>query len=267
MVISIINQKGGVGKTTSVINIGAFLGIKSKKTLLIDSDPQSNLSYGLGFTPDKIKYNIYDLYIGRKNTEDVIIQTNIPNVHLIPSTIDLAGAEIELVNSISRESVLKKSLQNIINKFDFILIDCPPSLGILTINALVASEKVLIPVQSEYFALEGLAQLLKTIDLVKNNINNNLQIAGVILTMFDQRTNLSKDVEKEIREFFKDLVFNTIIPRNIKLSEAPSRGLSIHEYAQSSPGAIAYENLTEEIIQKLSKNVKLTRPTLNKIQI
>ncbi|MCS7316975.1 MAG: AAA family ATPase [Candidatus Dojkabacteria bacterium] len=262
MILSIINQKGGVGKTTTVLNLGVFLGLKGKKILLIDSDPQSNLTYGLGYMPKDIKTSIYDVYINKSNIQSAIVHTKNTNVDLVPSSLDLAGAEIELINAISRETILKKNLNSISENYDFIIIDCPPSLGLLTINALVAVEKIIIPVQTEYFALEGLGQLIKIINLVKNSINNKLEIGGVLLTMADQRTNLSKDVEKEVRNYFGDIVFNTIIPRNIKLSEAPSRGMSIYEYAKQSPGAISYEKLSEEFIQKFCKNDKLTRPNL-----
>lgn len=249
-ILAITNQKGGVGKTTSVINIGTYLAVAGKKVLLVDIDPQANLTSGIG-TVDSRKYpSTYDILINKKQVQDVIKPTRIKNLFILPSSIELAGAEVELVNTLSRENVLKRALEEAKKDFDFVLIDCPPSLGLLTINGLVAADGVLIPVQSEYFALEGLGQLINTVNLIRSSINGSLEVFGVIITMFDTRTNLSHDVSVEVKEFFKEKTFNTFIPRNIKLSEAPSRGLSVYEYAPKSPGALAYSALAKEIIQR-----------------
>jgi len=265
IIFSVTNQKGGVGKTTSVMNIGAYLAVKGNKVLLVDIDPQSNLTSGMGIKNDGKIITSYELILGKESIENAIIPGRIEGLNIVPSSIDLAGAEIELVNIISRETVLKKMLDEISKNYDYVLIDCPPSLGLLTINGLVASNKVLIPVQSEYFALEGLGQLLNTINLVKENLNSDLDIGGVILTMFDSRTNLSKDVSNEIKSHFTDKIFNSVIPRSVRLSEAPSYGLSIYEYAPQSAGAFAYESLTMEIMKRFDSSwSKLKRPVLNK---
>ncbi len=256
MVIAISNQKGGVGKTTSVLNIGVFLARKGKKVLLIDIDPQANLTSGLGIerdTEDDGMLSVYDILINQTKAEDTVLESRIENLHIIPSSIELAGAEVEMVNAMSRESVLKNAIDQLRNEYDYILIDCPPSLGLLTINSQVASDKVIIPVQAEYFALEGLGQLVNTIKLVKNNLNPNLEIGGVVLTMFDTRTNLSKDIAVELKNHFDDQLFDTLVPRNIKLSEAPSHGLAIVEYEPESSGAQAYGRLTEEILERFEK--------------
>lgn len=260
MIFTVANQKGGVGKTTSVINIGTYLASEGKKVLVIDLDPQANLSSGVGFTPtthnkisqdnDPKHRSIYDVLIGNKPIEEVFVTTQIENLHLVPSSIQLAGAEIEMVNMMSRETILKRALENFAPRYDYVFIDCPPSLGTLTINAFAASDKMMIPVQCEYFALEGLGQLLNTIKLVRNNLNNSLDIGGVILTMFDARTNLARQVTQEVREYFQSKVFETIVPRNVTLSEAPSHGLPIHLYDSNSPGARAYKRLSEEIIKR-----------------
>ncbi len=261
MIFSVTNQKGGVGKTTTVINIGAYLAKNDKKVLVVDLDPQSNLTSGLGIKNEYKEFRtVYEMLLGDAEVEEVVKPTRIPNLDILPSTIELAGAEIELVSALSRESILKKHLSKISDKYDFILIDSPPSLGLLTINSLVAAGNVLIPVQSEYFALEGLGQLLNTVKLIKGSLNQSLDIGGVILTMYDTRTNLSKDVTAEIKEFFGDKVFKTIVPRSIKLSEAPSHGLTIMEYSPFSPGALAYENLVDEIINKYT----LVRPNIGR---
>jgi chromosome partitioning protein len=271
MILAITNQKGGVGKTTSVLNIGVYLAVKGKKVLLIDIDPQANLSSGLGvnsaedYNSKAKKRTIYDFLVNQEKLENIIQDTRLPNLKIAPSGIELAGAEVELVSSLSRESILKRGLSKFTDEYDYILIDCPPSLGLLTVNGLVAADQVIIPVQSEYFALEGLGQLINTISLIKSNLNPNMDIGGVVLTMYDSRTNLSKDVGQEIEKFFQGQLFRTIVPRNIKLSEAPSRGLSIYEYAPSSPGGLAYESLAEEIIKRFNKSYeKMIRPNFNK---
>lgn len=260
MIIAITNQKGGVGKTTTVLNIGVYLAVKGKRVLLIDIDPQANLSSGLGAKEDA-KKNVYDYLINKTPVKEVITKTRIKNLDIMPSGIELAGAEVEMVNALSRETILKKGLDEVHKNYDFILIDCPPSLGLLTVNGLVAADKVIIPVQSEYFALEGLGQLLNTIKLIRTSLNPDMEIGGVIVTMYDNRTNLSKEVANEIENHFKDKVFKTIIPRSIRLSEAPSQGLSIHEYAPQSAGAIAYEELAGEIIRRFKYGLdELVRP-------
>lgn len=270
MILAVTNQKGGVGKTTTVLNIGVYLAVKGKKVLLVDIDPQSNLTSGLGLQEGSIadetkteveRKTIYDVLINKVDPKEIIKETRIPNLNVLPSGIELAGAEVEMVNAMSRENILKKALSSIEKNYDFVLIDCPPSLGLLTINGLVSADGILIPVQSEYFALEGLGQLMNTVKLIKNNLNFDLEIGGVILTMYDNRTNLSRDVTHEIRKFFTSKVFETVIPRNIKLSEAPSRGLSIYEYAPSSSGAQAYDKLTDEIIRRFDSDT-LVRPKL-----
>lgn len=263
MIIAITNQKGGVGKTTSVINIGTYIALGGSKVLLVDIDPQSNLTSGLGFSQNE-NGSIYSFLAGDTELAKTVLQTRVKNLDIIPASIELAGAEVELVNTLSRETILKRGLEKIYKDYDYILIDCPPSLGLLTINGLVSADRVLIPVQAEYFALEGLGQLVNTIKLIKSNLNIDLDIGGVIITMFDGRTNLSKDVGKEIEDFFKDKMFKTMIPRNVKLSEAPSRGLSIHEYAPSSVGAVSYRLLAQEIIEKFGSTPALKRPGLHK---
>lgn len=272
MIFAVTNQKGGVGKTTTVLNLGVFIAQQGRKVLLIDSDPQSNLSSGMGIfrykddsnesESNKIK-TIYDLLVNKTAASNIIQKTRIPNLSIIPSGIELAGAEVELVSAMSRENILKNALNEVKEDFDYIFIDCPPSLGLLTINSLVACNQVLIPVQSEYFALEGLGQLVNTINLIKGSLNPAMEIGGVILTMFDTRTNLSKDVGSELLKFFEAKLFKTYIPRNIKLSEAPSHGLSIYEYARNSSGGVAYENLANEIIERFDKSI-MRRPNLTK---
>ncbi|MCA9385999.1 ParA family protein [Candidatus Dojkabacteria bacterium] len=259
MIVAFANQKGGVGKTTTTLNLGSYLAALGKKTCLIDLDPQANLTSGLGYSAQSLTENdslagsVYDLLTSQKEFNEVLFQTRSDNLTLIPSSIDLAGAEIELVNMVSRETILRDALEKAHHVFDFVLIDCPPSLGLLTINALTAADRVCIPVQTEYFALEGLGQLLNTVKLVKSKLNSNLKIGGVIMTMFDARTNLAKDVISEVHKVFGDRVFETIIPRNIRLSEAPSHGKSIVEYDSNSSGADAYKKLAEEFITSFSK--------------
>lgn len=259
MIFSITNQKGGVGKTTTALNLGVYLAAAGKKVLMVDIDPQANLTSGLGMKEEYSKEHkqskrksIYDVLVNSLGAQEAIIQSRLPNLWLLPSSIELAGAEIEIVNALSRETILKRALQQVQNQFDYILIDCSPSLGLLTLNALTATDKVIIPVQAEYFALEGLGQLISTIKLVKENLNNGLDIGGVILTMFDTRTNLSKDVAMELKEFFENKLFDTVVPRNVKLSEAPSHGLSIREYDPQSTGAQAYERLSGEFIKRFN---------------
>lgn len=258
-VISICNQKGGTGKTTSVVNISTFLALEGKKILLIDFDPQANATNGLGIDKDEIKKSIYESLLGEIPLEEVIIPTQISNLYLAPSNLNLTGAEIELVNLPEREFYLKKMITPFKDRFDFIFIDSPPSLGLLTINALVASDSVFIPVQCEYYALEGLSLLLKTIHLVKRNLNPILEIEGIILTMADYRTNLTQEVISETRSFFSQgnseslwkgeiKVYSTVIPRNVKLSEAPGFGKPIALYDKDSIGAKRYWELSQEIL-------------------
>ncbi|HLD03296.1 MAG TPA: ParA family protein [Candidatus Dojkabacteria bacterium] len=259
MIITVTNQKGGVGKTTTTINIGVYLAQKNKKVLLVDMDPQANLTSGVGFgkhnqndSGTKITNTIYDVLTGKKEISEIFIATAYPQLFLVPSGIELAGAEVELVSALSREAILRSALEKVRNDYDFILIDCPPSLGLLTVNSLVAADQVFIPVQCEYFALEGLSQLLNTIKLIKTRLNNTLDIGGVILTMYDTRTKLSHEVAQEIKNFFKEKVFQSIIPRNVRLSEAPSHGKAIIDYDPNSQGALAYQELTAEIIKRSS---------------
>lgn len=254
MIITIANQKGGVGKTTSVLNIGVYLASLGKKVLLLDLDPQGNLTSGLGIrlkkeNGDKLP-SIYDVLIGKQKVTEVFLLTNVENLYIIPANISLAGAEIELVNQISRESKLKGVLSEIKDQYDYIIIDSPPSLGLLTINALVASDKVIVPVQCEYYALEGISQLLDTIKLVKDSLNPKLDFDGIVLTMYDSRTKLSESVATDVKNFFPNQTFKSIIPRNVKLSEAPSFGKSIKEYDDNSTGANAYRELVEEFVSK-----------------
>ncbi len=254
MIISVLNQKGGVGKTTSALNIGASLANKGKKTVLIDLDPQSNLTSGLGLNisseGENKNLSIYEVLIDDLPISQVFVSTSIPNLFLVPSNISLAGAEIELVNKLSREHKLKNALMKFSENYDYVIIDSPPSLGILTINSLVAAQKVLVPVQCEYYALEGISQLLKTIELVKDSLNPDLELLGVLLTMYDNRIKISESVASEIKGFFKEKTFDTIIPRNVKLSEAPSFGKSIFEYDPASTGAMAYDKFSDELIKK-----------------
>lgn len=246
--IAIVNQKGGVGKSTTAVNLGAGLAEKNNKVLVIDIDPQGNASSGLGIEKTEVDYTVYDLLIESESPLKAILKTENEMLDLIPANIELAGAEIELVSIMSRESRLKKSLSEIKDNYDYIIIDCPPSLGLLTLNALTAADSVMVPIQCEYYALEGLGQLMNTIELVRKNLNSDLRIEGVLMTMYDARTNLSEQVIDEVKDYFSDLVFETIIPRNVRLSEAPSFGKSILEYSSSSKGAEAYRQLAEEVI-------------------
>jgi len=253
-IISICNQKGGVGKTTTAVNLSAFLALDGRKTLLIDADPQGNATSGVGIDKNAVEYTIYHGLLGKATINDIITQTNIENLFIIPSNLDLIGAEVELVGAIGREYKLKNALTNIKDSFDFIIIDSPPSLGLLTVNALTASDSVLIPIQCEYYALEGLGQLTKTLELVRQNLNPSLDIEGVLLTMADFRTKLTSEVIAEARNYFKDKVYEAVIPRNIKLTEAPSFGKPIALYDINSMGAKKYQQLSQEILgYKLSQ--------------
>jgi len=247
-VIAICNQKGGVGKTTTAINLAACLALSGKKILLIDIDPQGNATSGLGIDKHSVKSSIYDILIDEIAPQALIITTSIANLYIIPSNLNLTGAEVELVGIMGREYRLKKALSSLVEEYDCILIDCPPSLGLLTINALSAAYSVLIPIQCEYYALEGLSQLTSTINLVKENLNTSLFIEGVLLTMADYRTNLTNEVINEARNFFKDKVYNTVIPRNIRLTEAPGFGKPIILYDRSSIGAQKYQEFADEFL-------------------
>ena len=250
-VISVANQKGGVGKTTSTINLSSIFAKKGKKVLIIDGDPQGNATSGLGVNK-KLKKSLYDVLINDVSISECLQKTTVKNLDICPCNIDLAGAEVELVSMISREKRLKDKLDLIKENYDYIFIDCPPSLGLLTLNALTASDYILVPVQCEYYALEGLTQLLNTVKLVKKHLNKDIVVLGAILTMYDARTNLSNEVVVEVRKFFKNHVFKTIIPRNVRLSEAPSYGMSIVEYDEKSKGAESYLALAKEILKVLS---------------
>ncbi len=247
-IIAVVNQKGGVGKTTTAVNVSTVLAKKGKKVLLIDSDPQGNATSGLGIDKNTEK-SIYDVIINDVEINEAIIKSPIKNLFVCPSNINLAGAEVELVPMMAREQKLKEKLIKIENDFHYIIIDCPPSLGLLTLNAFTAANSLLIPIQCEYYALEGVGQLINTVNLVRKQLNKSLYIEGVVLTMNDARTNLSNQVIKEVRTYFKDNVYKTIIPRNVKLSEAPSYGMPITVYAPKSKGARCYEKLTNEILK------------------
>lgn len=249
-VMAITNQKGGVGKTTTAVNLSACIADLGKKVLLLDIDPQGNATSGIGIDKKKIKYCIYDALINDIPAEKIVYKSKINKLDVIPATIQLAGAEIELVPTLSREVRLKKVIEGIRDRYDYIIIDCPPSLGLLTLNALTAADIVLVPIQCEYYALEGLGQLVNTINLVKKHLNSKLSIRGVILTMFDTRTNLSLQVAEEVKKYFGELVFEAVIPRNVRLSEAPSYGESILTYDPRSKGAEVYKLLAEEVLNR-----------------
>ena len=249
-IIAIANQKGGVGKTTSAINLAASLAVLEYKTLLVDADPQANSTSGVGFDPRTVKTSIYECIINDVAPNDIILETKTPNLFLLPSHIDLVGAEIEMIQLTNREHMMKQVFEKISEDFDFIIIDCSPSLGLITINALTAAHSVIIPVQCEYFALEGLGKLLNTIKIVQTRLNPELSIEGILLTMYDMRLRLSNQVVEEVKTHFQDLVFDTIIQRTTKLGEAPSFGESIIMHDASSKGAINYLNLAREILQK-----------------
>lgn len=247
-IISVANQKGGVGKTTTTVNLGACLAYYGKRVLLIDIDAQGNATSGIGIRKPDVAKDIYDVLVNEETIKTVIQQTSRENLEIVPATIQLAGAEIELTSMMGRESRLKTAIDEISGEYDFILIDCPPSLGHLTINAFTASDSILIPVQCEYYALEGLSQLLNTIRLVQKHFNSDLRIEGVLLTMYDARTNLGAEVVDEVRKYFREKVYDTIIPRNVRLSEAPSHGLAIIDYDPRSRGSEVYQSLAKEVL-------------------
>ena len=249
--IAIFNQKGGVGKTTTNINLAACLALKGKKVLILDIDPQGNTTSGIGVSKRNLKNTVYNILIDKNyDPRKAIIKTNVKNLDLIPASVDLAGAEVELVEIEGRESTLKKGLDKVKDNYDYIFIDCPPSLGLLTINSLTAVDSVLIPIQCEFYALEGVSQLVSTIELVKKSLNPKIEIQGVILSMFDGRTNLSVQVVQEVKKYFGGKVYSTVIPRNVRLAEAPSYGMPITKYDRRSTGAESYRLLAEEVIHR-----------------
>ena len=249
-IIAIANQKGGVGKTTTAINLSACLAEKGQKVLAIDMDPQGNMSSGLGLDKDSIDKTIYDMIIGENDIEEVIDRGTIENLDILPSNVDLSAVEIELIDVDNKEFVVKDAIQKVKDNYDFIIIDCPPSLSLLTINAMTTADSVLVPIQCEYYALEGLSQLIHTVELVKERLNSNLEIEGVVFTMYDARTNLSLQVVENVKDNLQQNIYKTIIPRNIRLAEAPSYGTPINQYDPKSAGAESYMRLAEEVIDK-----------------
>tara|TARA_B110000046_G_scaffold31861_3_gene33981 strand:+ start:1583 stop:2401 length:819 start_codon:yes stop_codon:yes gene_type:complete len=249
-IIAVANQKGGVGKTTTSINLAASLGVLEKKTLIVDADPQANATSGVGFDPRNVRTSIYECIINQVEPKDIILNTKNPNLDIMPAHIDLVGAEIEMINLPNREQMMRMALNKIRDQYDFIIIDCSPSLGLITINSLAAADSVIVPVQCEYFALEGLGKLLNTIKIVQTRINQELSIEGMLLTMYDQRLRLANQVVEEVKMHFQQLVFDTIIHRNTRLGEAPSHGESIIMHDAASTGAVNYLNLAREILQK-----------------
>ncbi len=266
-IITIANQKGGVGKTTTAINLAACLGVLDKKVLLIDADPQANSTSGVGFEPREIKNGIYDCIINATPPQEIILETNSPNLSLLPSHIDLVGAEIEMIHLEKREHIVKNFISSIKDDYDFIIIDCSPSLGLITLNALTASDSVIIPVQCEYFALEGLGKLLNTIKIVQNRLNKDLDIEGILLTMYDTRLRLSNQVVEEVKIHFQQIVFETIIHRNTRLGEAPSHGETIIMHDVSSKGAVNYLNLAKEVIRKNQAHDKSVETIISNSEI
>jgi len=248
-IIAVSNQKGGVGKSTTAINISDCMAAKGKKILVVDMDPQGNTTSGLGIRKNEVDYSVYDLLSGEKGAKEVILPTDFDDLYVIPATEDLAGAEIELMDEENRETRLKEALSSVKKSYDKIIIDCPPSLSLLTINSLTAADSVIIPIQCEYYALEGLSQMLGTVDLIRERLNEKLKVEGIVFTMFDARTNLSQEVVQTVKDNLDVKIFKTVIPRNVRLAEAPSYGLPANRYDRSSAGAIAYRRLTSEILK------------------